>query len=64
MTRRSVRTLVARILEDRDARVIGVPDGRAALDAMAEFEDAVDVVLTDVVMPGMSGIELAGRLRS
>ena len=60
----SVRTLVTRILEDRDARVIGVPDGRAALDAMAVHEDAVDVVLTDIVMPGMSGTELARRLRS
>ena len=60
----SVRTLVTRILEERDARVIGVPDGRAALDAMAEFEDAIDVVLTDIVMPGISGIELARRLRA
>jgi CheY-like chemotaxis protein len=31
---------------------------------MAEHENAVDVVLTDVVMPGMSGIDLARRLRS
>jgi signal transduction histidine kinase len=60
----SVRTLVTRILEGCDAQVIGVPDGQAALDAMAEFEDAVDIVLTDIVMPGMSGIELAGQLRS
>lgn len=60
----SVRTLVTRILEDCDAQVIGVPDGHAALAAMAEFEDAVDIVLTDIVMPGMSGTELARRLRS
>jgi signal transduction histidine kinase/CheY-like chemotaxis protein len=59
-----VRTLASRILESHDARVIGVPDGRAALHAMAEHENAVDVVLTDVIMPGMSGIDLARRLRS
>jgi CheY-like chemotaxis protein len=44
--------------------VIVVADGPAALHAMTEHEDAVDVVLTDVIMPGMSGIDLARRLRS
>jgi CheY-like chemotaxis protein len=58
-----VRSLATQVLEDHDARVIGVPDARAALDAMAEHEDAVDVVLTDIIMPGMSGIELARQLR-
>ena len=59
-----VRTLATHILEAHDARVIGVSDARAALDAIAEHEDAVDVVLTDIIMPGMSGIDLARHLRS
>ena len=60
----SVRTLVARILEARDARVIGVHrrtrrtrrDGRARGRRRRRADR--------LVMPGMSGIELARRLRS
>ena len=60
----SVRTLTSRILESHEARVIAVADGGSALDAIVEHEDAVDIVLTDIVMPGISGIDLARRLRS
>ncbi len=61
---RAVRELATRILEQHDARVIGAAGGREALAALAEHEEAVDVVLTDIVMPAMSGHELARRLRS
>jgi CheY-like chemotaxis protein len=43
--------------------VIEAPGGEEALRLFDEYRDAIDVVLTDVAMPGMSGIELAGRLR-
>jgi PAS domain S-box-containing protein len=39
-------------------------DAQAALDHLAENADYFHVVFTDVVMPGMSGIELAQRVRS
>jgi signal transduction histidine kinase len=58
-----VRELAARILEQHDARVVAVAGGHDALAAFAAHEDAIDVVLTDIVMPAMSGIELARRLR-
>ena len=61
---RQVRELTARILEQHDARVVGAADGREALAAFAEHEDEIDVVLTDIVMPAISGIELARRLRN
>ncbi|HEY6887193.1 MAG TPA: ATP-binding protein, partial [Solirubrobacter sp.] len=60
----TVRDLVTRVLEHHDARVISAANGQDALTALVEHEDAVDVVLTDIVMPSMSGIELARRLRS
>ena len=61
---RQVRELTARILEQHDARVVGAADGREALAAFAEHEDEIDVVLTDIVMAAISGIELARRLRN
>ena len=36
-----------------------VPDGLAAMEALGE--DAADLLLADVVMPGLDGIELARR---
>jgi CheY-like chemotaxis protein len=59
-----VRELAVRILEQHDAHVVAAANGHDALDLLAEHEEAVDVVLTDIVMPAMSGIELARRLRS
>jgi signal transduction histidine kinase/CheY-like chemotaxis protein len=59
-----VRALAARILEQHDARVVEAGNGHEALTALAEHEEEIDVVLTDIVMPAMSGPELARRLRS
>jgi len=52
----------AAMLEHLGHRVIVATSGAAALDLMAE-EPAVDLVITDHAMPGMSGMELAGRIR-
>ena len=30
-------------------------DGEQALDVINEFEDAIDLIITDVMMPGMDG---------
>jgi CheY-like chemotaxis protein len=43
-----------------DARVAA--DGRSALESVAEYRP--DVILCDVAMPGMTGLELARRLRT
>jgi HD-like signal output (HDOD) protein len=41
--------------------VAGVPDAKAALRLMAKWP--ADVVLSDLRMPGMSGVELLGEIR-
>ena len=38
-------------------------DAQLAMAALSEAEGAYDVVFSDVVMPGMSGIELGEELR-
>jgi two-component system cell cycle sensor histidine kinase/response regulator CckA len=58
-----VRAVAARTLADRGALIVEAADGDEALRLFDEHADVVDVVLTDVVMPGMSGIELAATLR-
>jgi len=57
-----VRALARRILEARGYRVLDAPDGPSALDLSARHGGGIDILVTDVVMPGMSGRELAERL--
>ncbi len=54
-----VRQVAGRILEEGGYVPIPVTDATAALARMAQ--DDIDLLLTDVVMPGMSGIELVRR---
>jgi len=51
------------LLEDLGYAVRRASDARAALTLLAEDEFAVDLVFSDVIMPGMNGLELAGVLR-
>jgi hypothetical protein len=57
-----VRTLARRSLEARGYRVLDASDGPAALELSARHTGGIDLLVTDVVMPGMSGRELAERL--
>jgi PAS domain S-box-containing protein len=58
-----VRRLTRRILEEQGYRVVDADGGRAALDAI-DAADPPTLVLTDVVMPGMNGREVAQTLRA
>jgi len=51
------------LLEDLGYVVRRASDAGAALSLLAEDEFAVDLVFSDVIMPGMNGVELAGVLR-
>jgi CheY-like chemotaxis protein len=57
-----VRTTTARALEHGGYRCLATSSAAEALDLVAAGRERVDLVLTDVVMPGMSGRELADRL--
>jgi PAS domain S-box-containing protein len=57
-----VRELAARILEGAGYRVLQADSGDAALEFAGRPDERIDLVLTDVVMPGMNGRELAERL--
>src|SRR5881409_3773008 len=57
-----VRTLARRSLEARGYRVLEAADGPSALQLSARHRAGIDILVTDVVMPGMSVRELAERL--
>ncbi|HET7321819.1 MAG TPA: PAS domain S-box protein, partial [Longimicrobiaceae bacterium] len=58
----AVRVLVRRVLDRAGYRILEASSGQAALDLLADTGARVDLLLTDVVMPGMSGRELADEL--
>jgi len=57
-----LRRLTRRILESRGYRVLDAADGAEAIRVMASAPWRVDLILSDVVMPGMSGRELVERI--
>ncbi|NNL66517.1 MAG: PAS domain S-box protein [Myxococcales bacterium] len=58
----AVRRLLERALRAQGHDVVTAANGREALARMAEIGDDVALVVSDVVMPVMGGIELARRL--
>jgi PAS domain S-box-containing protein len=60
----AVRRLTAAAVESIGYTVVAAGNAADALELCARDEPAIDVVLTDVVMPGMSGKELRDRLLS
>jgi two-component system, cell cycle sensor histidine kinase and response regulator CckA len=59
----AVRHLAARVLQRRGYRVLACADAGEAVAAATERDGQIDLLLTDVVMPGMNGRVLAERLR-
>jgi len=59
-----VRHLTAHHLVASGYTVLEAPDAVTALDAFQDHPEPVHLLLTDMVMPGLSGRELAERLRA
>jgi DNA-binding response OmpR family regulator len=57
-----VRELIARKLRGEGMDVMGVGDGISALEAARTMRP--DLVLLDVMMPGMTGLQICEELRS
>jgi CheY-like chemotaxis protein len=58
----AVQALARRLLERQGYSVIVAHDGAGALQQVAEHSGEIALVITDVVMPNMSGGELAACL--
>jgi two-component system, cell cycle sensor histidine kinase and response regulator CckA len=58
----SVRELVRITLVARGYKVLEAEDGEAGLRVAESFKERIDILITDVMMPGIGGRDLAKRL--
>jgi CheY-like chemotaxis protein len=61
---RPVRSTVRRLLERHGYKVLEAANGQDALTLVTSRQAEIHLVLSDMVMPGMGGMELADRVRA
>ena len=59
-----VRLLAVHALERRGYHVLSAPSGEEALKIAAAYDGTIHLLISDVVMPGLKGPDLADRLRA
>ena len=59
----ATRQTIARMLEAGGFAVCTASSGPEALERLASGRDEIDIVLSDVTMPGMTGIDLSYHIR-
>jgi DNA-binding response OmpR family regulator len=57
-----VRAIVREFLEERGYLVLVAAEGNEALELSRSYAGPIDVLVTDLVMPALSGADLAERL--
>ena len=60
----ALRLSISRFLERRGYRVLVARDGVEALQLLADADPPVELLLTDIVMPRLGGIELSEQVRA
>lgn len=60
----TVRELLRQMLEALGYRVVACAGGRAGIAELADVEQRIDLVLLDVMMPGLGGRETLKRMRA
>lgn len=59
-----IRNLVVHVLEERGMTVLNAGDGNEALAVAEMYDGDVDILVTDIVMPGLNGVKLAELLQA
>jgi CheY-like chemotaxis protein len=60
----NLRNLLYRVLEANGFSVFHAADGTEALRVCQQHDGTIDLVVSDIVMPLLNGLELAGRIRA
>lgn len=58
-----VRMLIVDVLEELDFKVVEASDAEEALNIVNDSNQAIDLMMTDMGLPGMDGRELATEAR-
>ena len=58
----AVREFARRILEAAGHTVLAAPRASSAMRAIERWGERIDALVTDIVMPGMNGLDLAARI--
>ncbi len=58
----NLRRLARQYLETQGYKILEAEDGAAALQIVDGYKGTIDLLLSDVIMPGMNGRELAARI--
>jgi PAS domain S-box-containing protein len=59
-----VRTVMTEMLRKQGYSVVSAPGGEEALEIGRNLQTKFDLLISDVIMPGMNGPDLAGKLRA
>lgn len=59
-----VRKVLQRLLENQGHRILEADDGEEALRLLREHRDTIDLVVMDVIMPGMNGRETYKQMQT
>jgi two-component system cell cycle sensor histidine kinase/response regulator CckA len=60
----SIRSMIARVIGKEGYRVLEAENARHAEQIASEYSGPIDLLLTDVILPGMRGTELHRRVRA
>jgi PAS domain S-box-containing protein len=58
----NLRRLARQYLETQGYKILEAADGAAALQIVDGYKGTIDLLLTDVIMPGMNGREMAAQI--
>ena len=56
------RLVISNFLEHEGVEVVGCPSGEKGLESLREAGDNFDMIITDNIMPGLTGIDLTKKI--
>ncbi len=59
-----LRSLLAMLLEAEELQVFQARDGQSAIDTLREHSAAIGLIITDLGLPRLGGVDLIARARS